>query len=1658
MLAGATGIAAAAGWQRTFAARRTKKKSAGVAKEAVYNETDPEAVIPTLVRLEKVLGKEKAKLELPKIVVVGNQSSGKSSVLEAVAGFDFLPKSTSMCTTRPLELNLLRSDSGTWAEFDDGRKIFDFEQVEAILREKNQDEEFSELPVTMSIYAPHVYNVSLIDLPGYIHAVRAGQSPELPERIAALCQKYISDPNNIIVAVASAADDVAMSMGIKNAQAVDANMDRSLGVLTKMDLIKSRKHIHSILRNEDYPLGLGYVGVRCRSQKELEDGKSFDDVLRIEEAFIRRAKLRDVGDLRLGIPTLRRVLSEEQLNKVAADFPRILAELDQHIDDVAKDEQFLLAISAETDLRNIARELEKLVLKFSPLSPERLEFEAQVRDTIGDIVHNAWFDAMDKFFEFSDPPSPLASPQLSARLTEAYKPTNDELHVQKTARRALTDVDFEPESHFVDRRGKFERALVFGTGTPDKIDDATLARLGDHALIDGALAPFYKYVFPENANRARPVWQEALEDSVDAVLSDAHLVDRCRRATVDQLLEFVDRTAHAGTGRESRLALHFFRYLVKRISTEINSDGLSSHIEGMIAREKRATVSYPVLMAETAELLRSPKTETGLGFWGALTNSAKWPLVIPLYGQVFTSAYFGAVIDRSTSDVFRSLAVEMLNPLIIEAIHYSLNLFKGHKIRRESKRQLQYLNQLKKYRAIIASAQARYTPSKPAPGSASSSSSYSELRTTSLAGDCNEVAASGKYVAFGGSSARSISFLPVGGSGRFGSGQGVPGVAGHSRNISALDFSPFHDALLVTAAEDGSVKIWELGEGKASVSETASAWSASQKRIQALAFNPVADGVLATAAADGVVKVWDVNAEAELCAAPSIECQPQSLAWDYAGATLVVTAKDKTVRVYDLRASADGPVASGPGHDGIKATRVTWMGDSSRFVTTGFDKYRSREVRVYDMASSLDAPISKTKMDSSSGILMPLYDADTKLLFLGGKGDVALRFYEDDGGKLLEAGSVGSREQISGLALAPKRVLNVWDCEVARVLKLTAAGAVVPVSYKVPRKSYAKFHPELYPETRGTTPGATAPEWASGANGSVALVSLQPEGERPTPSLPSSSMKSTSSGKTNSAGKTPPPVAARAPVARKWGAGSGGGGSKWGAGGSGGGGGSGGSKWGAKRSSWSLKAKEEAPAESEKESDPDAPPEGMREVVVPKNVVRVSKFRHIVGSETKKELWTTGLRINDNFSVDSSMVAASDALVAVPWKGAGGVIGVFPRSHVGRVDVDMPTISQSSIFNAFDFSPFNGNLLATGSDDGRVGLWEIPSTGLAAPLTEASATMEGHRHRVTWLTWAPYVENLLATGSFDSTVRLWDVEQQACLVSMDSFEAEPTGVAFAYDSATIASSARDKKLRLHDPRADGSVVASVADAHVGVKPFKLVWLGAGDKLATVGFGERSKREIKVWDMRALDAPVATKPLTTSSNLALPFYDVQTGVLFLAGKGDGSINTFEINEKGIHELAPYTATNPQSGLALLPKSCVDVAACEFASFVKLSGSAISSVTFKVPRSRKELFQDDVFVPVPGFEPAATAAVFLDAVPGAPPLHDMRPEGMPLLSEAAPTTKKPVRKWVPTTVEKVDTRSAKDKLMDSFESKLNPYQEDASSSRPAANRDAAAAEDW
>ncbi|XP_044747704.1 coronin-7 isoform X2 [Coccinella septempunctata] len=355
----------------------------------------------------------------------------------------------------------------------------------------------------------------------------------------------------------------------------------------------------------------------------------------------------------------------------------------------------------------------------------------------------------------------------------------------------------------------------------------------------------------------------------------------------------------------------------------------------------------------------------------------------------------------------------------------------------------------------------------------------------------NNIAASAKFMAFNWEHVgSSLAVLPLNDSGR--KTKLMPLLHAHLDTVTDLDFSPFHDGLLVTGSQDCSVKFWIIPEEglQESLSTPECTFTQSQKRIETVGFHPTAECLIHCSFSTNII-LWDLLSQKELFSNSDEHTEViQSVSWKKDGVLLSTSCKDKKVRIFDPR-NKECCLKTANSHQSIKDSRIVWLGDSNRVLTTGFDAQRVRQIIIRDVRNFNQIEKS-IELDSSTGILMPLYDADTGMLFLAGKGDTTIGYMEvSDKEPYLIEGIRHSGEQTKGACLIPKRALNVMQGEVNRILQLTS-NSVIPITYQVPRKTYRDFHADLYPDTTGYITELNGDRWFKGENFSIPKISLNP--------------------------------------------------------------------------------------------------------------------------------------------------------------------------------------------------------------------------------------------------------------------------------------------------------------------------------------------------------------------------------------------------------------------------------------------------------------------------------------------------------------------------------------------------------------------------------------
>ncbi|KAF8888072.1 Dynamin central region-domain-containing protein [Infundibulicybe gibba] len=278
-------------------------------------------LIQLVNKLQDTFSNLGGELDMPQLVVVGSQSAGKSSVLETIVGRDFLPRGQGIVTRRPLVLQLIHTPRFT--DFNEIRKEIEQETF----RVAGQNKGVSKLPISLRIYSPDVLDLTLVDLPGLTKIPVGDQPSDIERQIRNLVLDYISKPNSVILSVSAANVDLANSESLKLARSVDPQGRRTIGVLTKLDLMDAGTNALDILTGRVYPLKLGFIGVVNRSQQDINAEKSMGDALDSESEFFRNhPAYRNIAH-KNGTKYLAKSLNQVLMNHIREKLPDMKARL-----------------------------------------------------------------------------------------------------------------------------------------------------------------------------------------------------------------------------------------------------------------------------------------------------------------------------------------------------------------------------------------------------------------------------------------------------------------------------------------------------------------------------------------------------------------------------------------------------------------------------------------------------------------------------------------------------------------------------------------------------------------------------------------------------------------------------------------------------------------------------------------------------------------------------------------------------------------------------------------------------------------------------------------------------------------------------------------------------------------------------------------------------------------------------------------------------------------------------------------------------------------------------------------------------------------------------------------------------------------------------------
>uniref|UniRef100_A0A8C1LZY5 Coronin n=1 Tax=Cyprinus carpio TaxID=7962 RepID=A0A8C1LZY5_CYPCA len=765
-----------------------------------------------------------------------------------------------------------------------------------------------------------------------------------------------------------------------------------------------------------------------------------------------------------------------------------------------------------------------------------------------------------------------------------------------------------------------------------------------------------------------------------------------------------------------------------------------------------------------------------------------------------------------------------------------------------------------------------------------------------------------------------------------------------------------------------------------------------------LDFSPFDDYLLATCSADETVKLWRVcdldqdqpsNAEVTLSAADG---RLEIVLFHPAASGLLAVASARGVQVWDV--TRDTALTGKHTPSVFIPITITALNTRSCLQLLYFKcslkpysdanlhlclQMRQQEVRLWD-SRKLSSSLSSLSLATSnarcfSGFLFMFHEADLSLS--------------------LSVSHCLTDVSTRGVALVPKLALDVSCCEVLRLMQLSD-NFIVPISYQVPRKD---FHADLYPDTVGHTPAVTAEDWWKGENKQVERVSLHPS-KRPKPAAPS-------------AQETKPKDLPRDKSKEVCGRNT-------------------------RRNVYFTEMMvlqclsvffsgglnlQQSPQHPQQQCCPS------------------SKFRHIQGAVLHRDTHITNLRgLHLTTPGECDGFCANGQRVAVPLAIAGGQIAVFELSQPGKLpDTALPTIQNSVNVADFCWDPFDTHKLVVAGDDAKIRVWQIPKGGLTETLTEPERVLRGHTEKIYSIKFHPHASGLLASSSYDLTVRLWNLETGEEVKRLSGHQDQIFGMAWSPDGKLLATVCKDGKVRLYDPR-KSTLPIQEGPGPEGQRGARVVWVCDGKYLLVSGFDSRSERQLYLFSAESLaSGSVASAPADVSPSTLIPFYDPDTSVLILTGKGDTRVYIYEIVPEAPYfmECSSFHSSEPHKGLCFLPKAECDVRDVEVARAIRLGKTTIEPVAFRVPRVkvRKEFFQDDVFPETAvWWEASLTAAAWLSGSNGQHRKISLRPNDMTPVSEAPKEA--PVRKYLPSSVyleEKTDEQK-KEELLSAMVAKL------------------------
>jgi len=625
-----------------------------IQRNYVTKKFDSQKLLSAIADLEHFNIKLK---RFPTLVLLGPQSSGKSSVIQSLIGDYILPTDMKMSTRKPTHITTLKSSV---TSYKIGSKEFNTaKEAASEINRLNKNDMVKQIDVIVN--SPNVHNSIFVDLPG-LFSISNDSTNNFKKVVKDMALDYASNKNLIPVLVHAAPSDPATNTAIKLISNVNRRND-ALGILTKIDMVRDQKteYLEKMLNGVEFKLGYGFVAVILPNDSDIEKGISVQDKILIEEEYFKKyPNIKPAG-----VRTLRKMISDIQAKKILEFIPEILVDIDTNIDSLKNSYDFLNNL-LHNDHKKLSVNLRMMIEKLVGSSQERAEFENELKKRL------------DKEIRLC-----LESILVSKKteLIRSKNPINEGI------------VDIFKNKKGASVKDDFKDLFNYGIKSPLFVDNVNLSETYDNELTLGLTLSLVEPVINDNLGSKRTEWNKQLNALITKLLKDDNIHKIIKSVTSKLLAEYICNDSEF----DDPISKKFAEYMIEEISSEAFESKIKYSITAMLQIERRPHVSLFEIMryyvTKHPEIMKMP----GFFLFKKPANRIK----LEIYSQDWKEAYTNVLVNNMIENAFRNVNVNLLDRMIETLLIMTFDILnKDHAIKEQNKINLK-ITKLNEIKAIL---------------------------------------------------------------------------------------------------------------------------------------------------------------------------------------------------------------------------------------------------------------------------------------------------------------------------------------------------------------------------------------------------------------------------------------------------------------------------------------------------------------------------------------------------------------------------------------------------------------------------------------------------------------------------------------------------------------------------------------------------------------------------------------------------------------------------------------------------------------------------------------------------------------------------------------------------------------------------------------------